>query len=290
MGMNGVAMAMNGRIRYQVVDSHRNLSARRAWALAMFFAEVKGLAAEETEQQVRFCDWYEKEHAVKWFEVVASEGGEIVGYLRCLRNPEDAREWFVGDVHVRKAAWRRGIATRMYEKVFREIAEYDAAERVIASVHPQNKASIRLHEKCGFQDTGKPCEFPTFFFDPAETAFEKWIYQYLPVLDVKGAADRLLPLWTEAKSGTDKGKHGPKAIESGAKSKKNGTKTDGSGSKDGRGKLEDSVIEAGLRKDLERVIKDAAKGKCTFEAIWCGNRLVGFRYGKGVSITEYFQK
>ena len=118
---------------------------------------------------------------------------------------------------------------------------------MIASVHPKNKASIRLHEKCGFQDTGKPCEFPTFFFDPAETAFEKWIYQYLPVPDVKGAADRLLPLWMEAHEGAQ-------------------------------------------RKDLERVIKDAAKGKCTLEAIWCGNRLVGFRYGEGLSITEYFQK
>jgi len=270
-------------MRYQVIDSHRNLSARRKWALAMFFAEVKGMAAEETEQQVHFCDWFEKDFAVKWFEVVATEGGEIVGYLRCLRNPEDATEWFVGDVHVRKAAWQRGIATRMYEKVFQEVVQYEAAERVIASVHPQNKASIRLHEKCGFQDTRKPCEFPTFFFDPAETAFEKWIYQYLPVPDRKEAVDRLLPLWVESKSGNNDSKGEPKATKSGGRHDKSRANAVGSGSKGGQ-------AEDILRKDLARVIKDAAKGKCTFEAIWCGNRLVGFRYGEGVSITEYFQK
>lgn len=265
--MNGVAMAMNGRIRYQVVDSHRNLSARRAWALAMFFAEVKGLAAEETEQQVRFCDWYEKEHAVKWFEVVATEGGEVVGYLRCLRNPEDPTEWFIGDVHVRKANRRQGIAEKMYEKVVSEVSAYEAAERLIASVHPCNSASIRLHKKCGFADTGKPCDFPTFFFDPRETAFVRTVYRNFPVPDAPEAVERMLPLWMEM------------------------AKEKATGNTEGKKKVgEKHPDEVAQRRKLERVIKDAASGKCVFEAIWCGNRLVGFHYEDGASNIEYLQK
>ena len=152
-------------IRYQIIDSHRNMSQKRRNDLVDFFMEVKVAPEEAAEKQVDFCDWYESEYAVKWFEVLASDITEnrIVGYLRCFRNPDDVKQWYIGDVHVRAGYRKQGIATRMYQKVFSELERFEAAENVISAVRKDNKNSIGLHEKMGFVDTKEPCVFAAFF-------------------------------------------------------------------------------------------------------------------------------
>lgn len=184
-------------MRISIVDTHRHMTAKRKEALCDFFREVKGLADDQAMEQVFFCDWYEKEYAVKWFEAIASVDGVIAGYLRCFRNPDVKEEWFIGDVHVRPDFRGRDIATKLYEKTIQTVKEYDAAERIISSVHKDNHKSIGLHKKMGFVDTTGPCIFANFYFDELETKYEKTLFQLFPVRDVDMAAKLVLPVWIE---------------------------------------------------------------------------------------------
>lgn len=233
------------RYKCKIMDSHLRLTKVTEGALTDFFMEVKGLGEEAAREQARFCDWFEREFAVKWFEVITWQDGRVVGYLRCLRNPMLATEWYIGDVHVRRANRRQGIATHMYEKAIATVMKYEAAEHVISSVHPENGNSIKLHEKMGFQNTGRPCDLPTFYFDEKETEYRKMLYQYFPIPNKESAVEMMLPLYRKY------------LVENVLNYK------------------EDEKAE---KKTLREYFEKASKGELTFEAIWCGNRLVGFRY------------
>ena len=232
--------------RCRILDSHRNMPQRTCAALADFFREVKSLSPGDALEQVRFCDWYERETAVKWMEVAAWEAGRVVGYLRCLRNPVDDRQWFIGDVHVRAAYRQRGIATKMYEKIIAAVMEYEAAECIVASVHPENGNSIALHEKMSFQNTGEPCRFPDFYFDPKETEYRKYLYQHFPVPNSEEAVEQLLPLWMEYLR--DKGQ---------------------------------AEEEKKAKRELKSILRKAEEGEAILESLWCGRRLVGFQGAAG---------
>ena len=233
--------------------------------------EVKSAPEEVAEKQVDFCDWYESEYAVKWFEVLAinisdhkndgqketkklkekkSAGiitkNRIVGYLRCFRNPDDVKQWYIGDVHVRAGYRKQGIATRMYQKVFSELERYEAAENVISAVRKDNKNSIGLHEKMGFVDTKEPCVFAAFFVDKDETKYQKWLYRYLPVpedIEVDKLYEILLPVYKNSINTKDKRNN---------------------------------------QDDLRDILKRMKNGEYDIETIWCGNRLVGFKYLESV--------
>ncbi len=233
-------------VRYTIIDSHRNMSSKRREDLCDFFEEVKGIGKEDAEQQVVFCDWYESEYAVKWFEVLATVNGHIAGYIRSFRNPDDVRQWYIGDVHVRKGYRRLGIATGMYEKAFKEYERYEAAENVVAAVRRDNMNSIGLHKKTGFEDTGELLEFADFFADENETKYIKWLYRYFPVPE-KAKTDKLmemfLPIWTgSAGKGTPGG--------------------------------------------LKAILKKVKSKESDAETIWCGNRLVGFTYTAEGEVVE----
>lgn len=214
-------------MKYIILDSHKNIKAKTIEELALFFEEVKSCSYEDGLVQANFVtDYFEKEFAVKWFEVIVKEKADVVGYLRCLRNPQKATQWFIGDVHVKKAFQGLGIASKMYKRAFDEVLTYEAAEEIVASVHKDNLPSIKLHTKHGFINTGSPCTFPSFFFEKEEKEYKKMLYRYLPVPkeQTEYARERLTPLWKENEPLT-------KAL------------------------LSESFL-----------------------TIWCGNRLVGYRY------------
>lgn len=232
---------------YEIIDSHRNLTKKARKALVDFFCEVKGLRKPDAEQVVGFCDWYEHDYAVSWFEVLSWDGDTVVGYLRCMRDPADVTRWYVGDVHVRKSHWQQGIATQMYAEVFAVLQDFEPAEQVVVAIRRDNTKSIKLHEKCGFADTGKPCEFADFYVAPEENMYRKWLYKCLPPCEAEHAVKFIQPIWNAWKK-----KQGSYA--GAAKEKKN----------------------------LLRILKEAeCSGKAWFETIWCGNRLVGFRMNDG---------
>ena len=242
---------MDMPIRYSVIDSHKNMSSRRRDSLVSFFCEVKGISGEDAVRQVEFCDWYESEYAVKWFEVVAADGTDVAGYLRCFRNPDDIRQWYIGDVHVRNRYRRRGVATRMYMKVFTELERYEAAENVVAAVRKDNRNSIELHKKMGFEDTGEPCRFASFFIDENETKYQKWLYRYLPVpenIGIDKLMELFLPIWTQNPD-----------------------------SSNSDGKAKDEALKKAKR-ELRKLLERMKRNEVEVETIWCGNRLTGLKY------------
>ena len=243
-------------MRYEITDSHRNMPAKKREALKEFFCEVKGIPSkEEAASQVEFCDWYERDFAVSWFEVIAWDAGQAVGYIRVMRDPKDARKWLSSDVHVREAYRRRGIATRMYRRAVKTLLEFEAAETLIASIDRDNTKSIALHEKLGFRNTKRPCKFADFYVHPEDTKFVKPLYRYLPVPNIPQAVERMLPLWMEWKES-------------------NG----------------ESPNEEKERKALGECLKKAEKKEVIFDGVWRGNRLVGICTDVTGELTEYNQE
>lgn len=184
-------------IKIKIVDSHRKRTAAEQAQLSDFFCEVKELLPEDADRQTEFCDWFQREYAVSWFECIAFRGTKIIGYLRCLRNPESCTTWLIGDVHVREEYKKQGVASMLYEHAIAEVKEYEAAEYLVASVHSENAASIGLHNKFGFRDTGKPCDFPNFFFAEQESMYKLPLFQYYRVQNFAQAELLLKPLWEE---------------------------------------------------------------------------------------------
>jgi len=251
---------MDKGLRYRIVDSHRNISRRTLEALTDFFCEVKGIDREAGMVQADLCyKWFEKEYAVKWFEIIVNDGSIVAAYMRCFRNPENETQWYFGDVHVRNEYRHRGIASKMYEKAIAELLGYEKAESIITSVHKDNLKSVGLHKKFGFTDTGKRCVFPGLDYEKGETGYFKWLYNFYPVPSNEEACKRMVPLWLKYEEGI----HGEKILGS---------------------------IESVSRK-IKRILKKAEKGICAFEAVWCGLRLVGFRYREnGKNITYNIQE
>ena len=240
-------------IRYKVLDSHLNMSRKTRETLVEFFEAVKGCEREAAELTADFCaSDFEKVFAVKWYEVLACDGGEIVGYIRCLRNPEDATYWYICEVHVRREYRRQGIAARMYRKMIDILGEYEDARLVTASVHAENVGSIRLHESLGFVDTGTPCEFPGLCFDEHETEYVRKIYKRLFIPDnLDYAVPKIMPLWKEYFA-----------------------------------KRDSKMPEDEARNILVKLLKKALAGECSFDTVWCGVEMVGFECVD--DNTEYF--
>lgn len=232
---------------YKVIDSHRMMTKKTRKALEEFFGEVKGAPAEVARQQVAFCEDYERQYAVKWFEVLSLDGDKVVGYLRCMRDPETVKRWYVGDVHVRKAYWHQGIATQMYAEVFATLQDYDSAEKAVVSIDKDNVKSIGLHTKLGFCDTKEPCVFADFYAHENETCYEKLLFGFLPPpRDPEIGLKFILPVWTEWK-------------------KQCGTFVD----------------EEEAQSSLLSLLRQAAEGTVRFETVWNGMNLCGFRFNDG---------
>lgn len=230
-------------MRYVIVDSHRRMTTKKKDEMLDFFCNAEKISRKVAYKRTDFCEWFEKEYAVKWFEMFAYDKGKMVGYLKCLRHPDIGTEWFVGDIHVLEEYRGRGIASAMYERTIEEVYEYQAAEKIVASVHPDNQKSIGLHEKMGFVDTKQACTFPHLKFEPEEKAHVLWLYQYLPVVNKELAMEGLLPLWQEYFQ------------------------------------KEFGYSKQKAKRHLEDILKKACEeDKYTFESIWCGNSLVGFVY------------
>lgn len=83
------------------------------------------------------------------FHVVATKEGAVVGHLFCMRNDDDSKFWYYGDLAVKEEFRRCGIAQEMIRTALWKILEFDG-ERVCCFVEKDNVASIALQRKMGF--------------------------------------------------------------------------------------------------------------------------------------------
>ena len=99
---------------------------------------------------------------------VCEENEEIVGYAygRMFRPRRAYLHSIEVSVYIRKGSEGKQIGTRLYEKLLHEILQNDF-HAIIAGISLPNDASIRLHEKFGFE---KVAHFREVGFK-----FERWI-------------------------------------------------------------------------------------------------------------------
>ena len=129
-------------------------------------------------------EWLEYDLAVKWFAVEARCGGEPAGFMHVIRHPGRDNEWYACDVFTMEPYRRQGVAAAMYAEVRQRLARYWRANRLTASISRGNEASVRLHVKTGFRDTGEAPALPDFHFEPDETLYELWLAREFPARNV----------------------------------------------------------------------------------------------------------
>lgn len=84
--------------------------------------------------------------------LVAEEDGEIVGYAYATQfKLRQAYEYAAEvSIYVRNAAKQKGIGSQLYTQLFDELQETDT-HAVVAGISLPNDASVRFHERLGFE-------------------------------------------------------------------------------------------------------------------------------------------
>lgn len=114
------------------------------------------------------------------FGVVAlTSNNEVVGRLHCVRNKENIKRWYYGDLFVIPEYRRMGIATQMIEAAKRHLSEI-GAQSLCCYVEPDNVASRKLQTAIGFREKTF-CTFNDFIND-GEIMYEVQIANNLCVI------------------------------------------------------------------------------------------------------------
>ena len=98
--------------------------------------------------------------------LAALSEGRIVGYLVCSRYDT---VWHLMNVAVEPALLRRGIATRLMERLF-ELADEEGAQYTL-EVRTSNEPAIKLYERLGFHASGRR---RGYYHDNREDALIMW--------------------------------------------------------------------------------------------------------------------
>ncbi len=100
--------------------------------------------------------------------LVAEENGEILAYAHAAPYKSRCayRSSIEVSVYVKNGTKGKGIGTKLYEKLFEELKQTDV-HAIIAGIALPNDASVKLHEKFGFE---KVAHFREVGFK-----FYKWI-------------------------------------------------------------------------------------------------------------------
>ena len=146
--MTAVAVAIRGlRVSdLAEVEAIEQRAYRTPWSRSMF--------ASELAKTTSIC-------------LGAFEGEQLVGYVI---NSRYVDAWHVMNVAVDPAYQRRGIATRLLERLF-ELTEDDERRGYTLEVRVSNSDAIRLYEKLGFERRGTRRGYYT---DNREDALIMW--------------------------------------------------------------------------------------------------------------------
>jgi L-amino acid N-acyltransferase YncA len=109
-----------------------------------------GLATFETEVPPR--EAWEAAHPLR---LVAERDGEIVGFAAL--SPASSRHCYAGvgenSVYVARDAQGQGIGRALLDKLISR-ARREGFWTIQTSIFPENRASLALHERCGFRVVG----------------------------------------------------------------------------------------------------------------------------------------
>jgi L-amino acid N-acyltransferase YncA len=108
--------------------------------------ELETIDAAEMEN--RISETFQKNYPF----FVCEEDEEIVGYAygRMFRPRRAYQHSIEVSVYIKNGAEGKGVGTKLYEKLFPEILQKDF-HAIIAGISLPNDASVKLHEKFGFE-------------------------------------------------------------------------------------------------------------------------------------------
>ena len=98
--------------------------------------------------------------------LAASEDGELAGYLVCSRYD---RVWHLMNVAVAPERRRRGVATRLIERL---VEEAGGTLPFTLEVRVSNREAIAMYEQLGFRSAGVR---PRYYQDNGEDALIMWL-------------------------------------------------------------------------------------------------------------------
>ena len=117
-----------------------------------------GIATGEATFQTEAPPWdaWDAAHLETCRIVVRDESGEVAGWAALGR--VSARPVYAGvaevSVYVAEPARGRGVGRQLLAALI-DASERDGRWTLQASIFPENEASVRLHERCGFRVVGR---------------------------------------------------------------------------------------------------------------------------------------
>jgi phosphinothricin acetyltransferase len=131
-------------------------------------------------------EWFRQHHPQTYPILVATEEDRVVGYacLSPFRDKPAYRKSVEVSVYVDSDYHGRGIGKTLLEAILKRAAEI-GYHTVIAGITGGNEASIRLHEKFGFQHVGR--------FREVGFKFGRWcdVHFYQLMLEPSGQSDEV---------------------------------------------------------------------------------------------------
>jgi RimJ/RimL family protein N-acetyltransferase len=94
---------------------------------------------------------YYRDRAFGLLAVELRETGEVVGRVGFLTTELDDRADAELHYHLSPSAWGDGLATEATRAVLGWASGERGLVRIVAAIHPENAASIRVAEKCGLR-------------------------------------------------------------------------------------------------------------------------------------------
>jgi phosphinothricin acetyltransferase len=132
-------------------------------------AILNTVATFDTESQTleEKLAWF-RETTHPYVVLVAERDGEVVGWasLRRFRQKEAYRYTAENSVYVREDCHREGVGTALMRRLV-EVGAANGFHAIIAGIAGDNPASVRLHERLGFEAVGTERE--------VGYKFERWV-------------------------------------------------------------------------------------------------------------------
>jgi phosphinothricin acetyltransferase len=125
-------------------------------AVSQIYAD--GIATGEATFETAVPTWetWNNGHLPNCRFVARSEAGEVVGWAAL--SPVSSRCVYAGvaevSVYVAPSAWGQGIGKRLLQTLV-DSSEAEGIWTLQAGIFPENEASVKLHERCGFRVVGR---------------------------------------------------------------------------------------------------------------------------------------
>lgn len=107
--------------------------------------EIEPISSEEMQQRIAaFSENYPY--------LVAEKDGEIIAfaYASCFKPRSAYKHSAEVSVYVNNDSKKKGIGTKLYERLFAELAKMDV-HAIIAGISLPNEGSVKLHERFGME-------------------------------------------------------------------------------------------------------------------------------------------